>query len=239
MHEGAKGVEHVVVSLELRQARDRPHDEVRLGEPQLGADLRARDGGIGEPLDLDTRVDGDVLLRAADPRREGLVPHRVRHADDAVTPAGGEPFRRDVQGVAPPRLVRVEREPVDRVDDARHAFRPRGMAAQDTGLGRVRVHDVRLPVADEPPQIASAPAVGPRRELAHEVRRLDRLDAAVPPHPLQERPLRPVDRPVHERDRVPVGRLALAREHRVLLRSAKNQARRDVHDAAHRATSHT
>ena len=55
--------------------------------------------------------------------------------DDGVGPPGGAALQADVEPVAPPRLVRVERQAVDGVDDLHAAAPGRGPAGQDARLG--------------------------------------------------------------------------------------------------------
>jgi hypothetical protein len=92
------------------------------------------------------------------------------------------------------------------------------------------VHDVRLEVA----QALQQPVVRPKilhweDGAAHLV---DRLDAVpVGPGAFHQRPLRPLRRPGNERHVVPAVVLPLARQQRVLLRPADDEARDDMDDS--------
>ena len=102
LHERAECIEQVVVALELGEAGDRAHDEVVFFEAQLPAHPGSRRGGLQVPLDLHPRVDGDILLPAADAGGQGLLPHGVGDADEPVTPPGGDALGENEKRVGEP-----------------------------------------------------------------------------------------------------------------------------------------
>ena len=71
----------------------------------------------------------------------------------------------------------MEDQAVKRMHHDRDAGHPRRQAAEDAGLGGVRVHDVKAAAADEPGQIGERPQIGERLDGTDQVRGEDQVHA--------------------------------------------------------------
>jgi hypothetical protein len=121
--------------------------------------------------------------------------------------------------VRDPRLAIVEREPVVRVDDDRHAREPGRGAAEDSRLARVGVDDPGLLPLEEPLQLEEGDPVqdGPR-VATQRIQDDDRNAQSA--RVLEEASLGALFRPRDERDVVPALDEPVAGEDRVFLRAA-------------------
>ncbi len=203
------------------KSRDRAQHELIIPYSEGAANLIATPTRMKKRGGLHAGVHRFVLLRAADSHGKRLISHRVGDAEYPVTSASGVTLAGNVDRVPPLLLVRMKRQAMNGVDDRRDALFPGGHAPDDACLGRMRVHNIRLPVANQAAQIVVATPVLDQREFAHEARRFDGLDAATIrveiTNALKQRTLRPVDRPKDERHGVTLSHLPFARKNGVFL----------------------
>ena len=107
-------------------------------------------------------------VRGCDPHRDQVGLDALRHRDEAVGPVGQEALDRAEDGARDAPEILAQHVTVVGVHDDRDAREARGDAAQDSGLGRVGVDDVRAEAAREAHEADEGAQVGERTDLPSE-----------------------------------------------------------------------
>jgi hypothetical protein len=186
-------------------------------------------GGCAETLGVQRAVDHRDALSRRKARRSGPVGHVSAHGDQPVRPARSHPLGGAIRKIRQAALVLVERQAVDRVDDTRNAAPPCRAAAEDAGLGGVRVDDVGVNVAEMLREVQIRLQVVPRVDRPHERRHEHGADGQAQ-GVLDQAAFGPLGRPGEERHFVAEARLLAARQEGVLLGAAEDEARDDMDD---------
>ena len=221
---------HELVALEVKQASYLADDHVLWAVAQLPAHLLAMLIRLEKRLDFHAAVDRGELFARGDAGRDEQIGHRVGHAHQRVTAAGGVAFAPAQDGLRPPALVRMKRRAVDRVHDGRHALRMGRRSAQQPRLAAVRVHDVGTKSCDRPPDLIVTLPVAQRMNLAPQRRKhFDRHAATL--HALHQAAFGAQRRAGDEQHVVAVDPQEIfAREDRVFLSAAQNESRDKMND---------
>lgn len=133
--------EEIIVSFQLSEARDFPHDKIIGGESEPGADAGVV-AGLEKWFEREAAEDAGVLLRSSDACGKVLLRHGVGDGDEVSRGPGGEAFGGGEDPIAQRSLKWTERRAVNGVNDDGHSRTPGGEASEHAGLAAMGVNDV-------------------------------------------------------------------------------------------------
>jgi len=228
------------VSLQSCEPGDLADDDVIGPEAETTAVCAAMASCVRVLVRLDARPDHGEVSGSSHSRRYGAVDHGMGDSGKVVGAAGRAALKELVDGTLRGGCIRMKRQPADGVQDQGHAGDARGEAAEDAGLGAVRVDDGRPEPAEQGDQVGKGGGVPGGVDVTPQLGHQEAGNAA-PPHLAEQLALR-ADGRAADQDGVPGGpggaqtggpggAQTIADGQRALLRAAEDHARDDVHNA--------
>jgi hypothetical protein len=134
--------DHISMPFKREQTGNLCNDNIIPAETELFPFFFSFFAGRSKPFDLHTAEYTFVQVFHSDARGKAFLFHGISHNEYAVRNPGCRFFSRYIESIDTSVLIRVERQAVYGMENARHPGKPCCEPAQDAGLGTVGMHNV-------------------------------------------------------------------------------------------------